>query len=148
LFSYYSKSIFSKIITNFWILLFCSSAYSAEVVLQSVSNIDNEEIHNAHDGNSFKLIKLDRGCKIEAHFYLSDQNQLSHYIFLKKDLQKVSRETFRYRYEKDFEGSLGHVTDTYLDSNINLNILDPDVKKDFNLYKALFPNQYLKLCEH
>ncbi|NHB58033.1 hypothetical protein G9F32_08360 [Acinetobacter sp. 194] len=124
------------------------SVYSAEVVLQSVSNIDNDEIHNAHDGNSFKLIKLDQGCKIESHFYLSDQNQLSHYTFMKKDLLKVTRKTFRYHYEKDFEGSLGHVTDIYLASSTNLNIHDPDVKKDFNRYKALFPNQYLKHCEH
>ena len=130
------------------LLLTHTSAHTAELVLQSLSNVDNEQIHNAHEGNSFKLIKIDQGCKIETHFYLSNQNQLSHYIFIQKDLLEVARETFRYHYQKGFEGSIGHVTDIYLDSKIRLDTQDPDVKKDFHRYKALFPNKDLKLCDH
>lgn len=129
------------------LLLMHTSAHTAELVLQSIDNLDNDEFHT-DEGNYFKLIKLDQGCKIETHFYLSNQNQLSHYLFIQKDLLEVTRETFRYHYEKDFEGSLDHVTDVYFDSKINLNIHDPDVRKDFNRYKALFPNKALTFCEH
>ncbi len=130
----------------FLIAIMSTIAQSSEVILQSIDNLENDEFHS-DEGNDFKLIKLDQGCKIEARFFISYANTLYQYFF-QNDLIKATQKTYRYQYQKDFEGSLGHVTDVYQHSSAILDIRDPDVKKDFIRYKALFPNHDLKLCEH
>ena len=139
-------SILSKFSTAVFILFFCSSVSSAEIVLQSIDHLDNDEFHT-DEGNYFKLIKLDQGCKIEARFFVSYENTMYQYYF-QNQLNKATEKTYRYHYQKDHELSLLHVTDVYQYSSAKLNIHDPDVKKDFIRYKALFPNRYLKLCRH
>lgn len=119
--------------------------HSSEVVLQSIDNLDNDEFHS-DEGNYVKLIKLDQGCKIEARFFISYGNTLYQYFF-QNDLIKATQKTYRYHYQKDHEFSLLHVTDIYQHSSAIFDIRDPDVKKDFIRYKALFPNQYLNSCE-
>lgn len=127
------------------IAMMSTIAQSSEVVLQSIDNLDNDEFHS-DEGNSFELIKLDQGCKIEVRFFISYENTLYQYFF-QNDLIKATQKTHRYHYQKDYELSLLHVTDVYQHSSAILDIHKPEVKKDFNRYKALFPNQYLKLCK-
>ncbi|NHC02942.1 hypothetical protein G9F31_04040 [Acinetobacter sp. 187] len=129
----------------FLIAIVSNIAQSSEVVLQSVDNLENDEFHS-DEGNSFELIKIDQGCKIEVRFFMSYENRLYQYFF-KNQLVKATEKTYRYHYQKDFEGSLGHVTDVYQHASAIFDIRDPNVKKDFIRYKALFPNQYLKRCE-
>ena len=140
-----TRSIFAKSITALLILLCCSAVYSAELVLQSIDNLDNDQFHT-DEGNSFKLIKLDQGCKIEARFFISYENTLYQYFFQNR-LDKANQKTYRYHYQKDHELSLLHVTDVYQHASTILDIHAPDVKKDFHRYKALFPNKDLKLCD-
>lgn len=127
------------------IAMMSTIAQSSEVVLQSIDNLDNDEFHS-DEGNSFELIKLDQGCKIEVRFFISYENTLYQYFF-RNDLIKATQKTYRYHYQKDHELSLLHVTDVYQHASAILDIHDPNVKKDFKRYKALFPNQYLKRCE-
>lgn len=125
---------------------FQTSAHAAEVVLQSIVNLDNDDIHT-DEGNLFKLIKLDQGCKIEARIFISYENTQSEYYFQNKELNKASVKTYRYHYQKDNELSLMHVTDVYQYASAKLDIQDNEVKQDFNQFKALFPSKDLKLCE-
>ncbi|MEG0483445.1 MAG: hypothetical protein RR575_10355 [Acinetobacter sp.] len=117
--------------------------FAKEKVLQSVENIEE---YMTHEGNYFKLIQLNQGCRIDAHFYLSDQNHLYHYFFNKDKLSKATSKIFKYHYKKGEEGSLLHVTDTYQDTSAVLKLDDLKVQQDFKKYKALFPTAYLKLC--
>ena len=128
------------------LLLMHTSAHTAELVLQSIDNLDNDEFHT-DEGNYFKLIKLDQGCKIEARFFISYENTLYQYFFQNR-LDKANQKTYRYHYQKDHELSLLHVTDVYQHSSAQYNIDDAKVKKDFNRYRALFPNKALTFCEH
>ena len=57
---------------------FSTQIFAKENLLQSVENIEE---YSSHDGNYFKLIQLDQGCRIDARFYLSNQNHLYHYFF-------------------------------------------------------------------
>lgn len=127
------------------LISFSDLIYAAEKTLQSIENLDDDELRT-DEGNEFKLIQLNTGCKIEARFFLSYQNILSSYIFQNHALKSATERVFRYQYEKDHEGSLMHVTHVYQYSSAHLNIQDAQVKKDFMRYKALFPTHYLTLC--
>lgn len=137
-------NIQSFIILNLFISLSIST-YASEVTLQSIDNLDAQEFRS-DEGNYFKLIKLSKGCKIEARFYVSFQNILSSCTFHKNTLKSATEKVYRYHYEKDHEGSLMHLTDIYQYSSAYLNIHAPEIKKDFKKYKALFPTHVIALC--
>lgn len=120
--------------------------FSKEITLGSISNLDHEAFRSS-EGNAFRLIKLNRGCKIEAQFYLSFENTLYSYVFNRNEFISGTEQTFRYRYQKDYEGSLPYVTDVYQYSSERYDLNDPirrvEIKKDFMRYKALFPQASL-----
>lgn len=120
------------------------TAHASEITLASIAHLDDDE-YRTDEGNEFRLMKIDQGCKLEARFFVSFENTLYSYIFKQSRLISGSEKTFRYDY--DNEGSLLHVNDVYQHSSAQYNINDVEVKKDFNLYKALFPNKDLKLCD-
>lgn len=123
--------------------------FSKEITLASISNLDHEAFKSS-EGNTFHLIKLNHGCKIEARFYLSFENTLYSYVFNRNGLISGTEKTFRYRYQKDHEGSLLHVTDVYQYSSVRYDLNDPirsvEIKKDFMRYKALFSQTSLSQC--
>jgi len=127
------------------ILLSCFTTplYAAETVLQSLENL--EEYHS-HEGNSFKLIKIEQGCRIEAFFFLSFEQKIYNYYFNTQTLYKATQKTLRFEYKKDQEGSLDAITKIYPYSSAVYSLTDPKMRKDFNEYKALFPTKYLNLC--
>lgn len=123
--------------------------FSKEVTLASISNLDHEEFRS-DEGNEFRLIKLNQGCKIEARFYVSFENTLYSYVFNQTGLISGTEKKFRYQYQKDHEGSLLHVTDVYQYSSARYDLSDPvrsaEIKKDFIRYKALFSQASLSQC--
>ena len=135
-----------KLILAMSLMLFNIHTFSAEKILQSIDNIEE---YRAHEGNNFQLIQTNHGCRIDAHFYLSNQNHLYHYFFNhnNQQLRKATVQIFKYHYQKGKEGSLLHVTDTYQDSNTVLNLDDPQVQQDFKNYKALFSTNALSQCK-
>lgn len=127
-------------------LCFCVSAtnvFASEKVLQSLSNVEE---YNTHDGNTFKLIKIEQGCRIEAHFFLSFEQKIYNYYFNTQTLYKATEKTLRYKYKKDLEGSLEAVTKIYPYSSAIYLLTDVEMRQDFNEYKALFPKAQLKKC--
>lgn len=127
-------------------LCFCVSAmnvFASEKVLQSLSNVEE---YNTHDGNTFKLIKIEQGCRIEAHFFLSFEQKIYNYYFNTQTLYKATEKTLRYEYKKDLEGSLEAVTKIYPYSSAIYLLTDVEMRQDFNEYKALFPKAQLKKC--
>lgn len=128
------------------LILFNAQTFAQEKILQSFENIEE---YPAHEGNSFTLIQLAQGCRIDAHFYLSNQNHLYHYFFKNNNqqLSKAALQTFKYHYKKGEEGSLMHVTDVYLDSNTVLKLDDPQVQQDFKSYKDLVSKNVLNQCK-
>lgn len=125
------------------LIVFNTQTFAKENILQSVENIEE---YSSHDGNCFKLVQLDRGCRIDARFYLSNQNHLYHYFFIYGKLYKASHKIFKYHYKKGEEGSLLHVTNIYQDASHVLKLEDPQVQQDFKNYKALFPTTDLNRC--
>ena len=84
-------------------LCFCVSAtnvFASEKVLQSLSNVEE---YNTHDGNTFKLIKIEQGCRIEAHFILSFEQKIYNYYFNTQTLYKATEKTLRYEYKKSVQ---------------------------------------------
>lgn len=128
------------------LMLFNAQTFAQEKILQSFENIEE---CLSYEGNSFALIQLNQGCRIDAHFYLSNQNHLYHYFFKNNNqqLSKVTLQIFKYHYKKGEEGSLMHVTDVYLDSNTVLKLDDPLIQQDFKNYKALFSKNVLNQCK-
>ncbi|WP_089605855.1 hypothetical protein [Acinetobacter piscicola] len=123
--------------------IFNTQISAKETLLQSIENIEE---YSSHDGNYFKLVQLDQGCRIDARFYLSNQNHLYHYFFTYGKLYKASHKIFKYHYKKGEKGSLLHVTDIYQDASHVLKLDDSQVQQDFKNYKALFPSTYLNRC--
>lgn len=124
--------------------------YAKDYVLQSINNLDKAEFRSS-EGNEFKLIKLNRGCRIEARYYLEMENRVFNYIFLhqppmKQKLLYATQKTFRYHYKDGEEGSLAAVTDVYQHSSEVYKVSDLDVQNEFKKYTALFPITYLKQC--
>ena len=137
-----------KIFRQLPILICCftiipTTIYAAEKVLQSLSNVEE---YNTHDGNTFKLIKIEQGCRIEAHFFLSFEQKIYNYYFNTQTLYKATEKTLRYEYKKDLEGSLDAVTKIYPYSSVIYPLTDVEMHQDFNEYKALFPKAQLKKC--
>lgn len=127
-------------------LVLCSfPIFAKEKVLQSIDNLDNEEVHT-DEGNYFKLIRIDQGCRIEAGFYLSYKHEIYNYYFNTQTIYKATRKTFKYHYRKDEEGSLGAVTGIYQDSSEVYALSNPDMLKRYQYFKSLFPNTSLKQC--
>ena len=127
-------------------LCFCvcaTNVFASEKVLQSLSNVEE---YNTHDGNTFKLIKIEQGCRIEAHFFLSIEQKIYNYYFNTQTLYKATEKTLRYKYKKDLEGSLEAVTKIYPYSSAIYLLTDVEMRQDFNEYKALFPKAQLKKC--
>lgn len=127
-------------------LCFCvcaTNVFASEKVLQSLSNVEE---YNTHDGNTFKLIKIEQGCRIEAHFFLSFEQKIYNYYFNTQTLYKATEKTLRYEYKKDLEGSLEAVTKIYPYSSAIYLLTDVEMRQDFNEYKALFPKAQLKKC--
>jgi len=127
-----------------------SPAYAKAYVLQSINNLDEAEFRSS-EGNEFKLIKLNRGCRIEARYYLEMENRVFNYTFLhqppmKQKLLHATQKTFRYHYKDGEEGSLAAVTDVYQHSSEVYKVSDLDVQNEFKKYTALFPIAYLKQC--
>lgn len=71
------------------LISFSDLIYAAEKTLQSIENLDDDELRT-DEGNEFKLIQLNTGCKIEARFFLSYQNILSSYIFQNNALKLIT----------------------------------------------------------
>ncbi|RZG78116.1 hypothetical protein EXE09_00690 [Acinetobacter sp. WCHAc060025] len=129
-------------------LCFCVSAtnvFASEKVLQSIDNLDNEDVHT-DEGNYFKLIRIEQGCRIEAKLYLSNQQHIYNYYFNNQTLYKATRKTFQYRYKKGEEGSLGAVTGIYQSSSEVYPLTDAEMLKRYKYFKSLFPSTYLKQC--
>ncbi|ATZ65282.1 hypothetical protein [Acinetobacter bereziniae] len=127
---------------------FILSAYSAhakDLVLQSIQNLDEAEFRSS-EGNYFRLIQLNRGCRIEARYYLEMENLLFSYKFIDQKLLHASRKTFRYHYKEGQEGSLMAVTGVYQHSSETYKLDDLKVQSEFKKYQALFPTRYLKQC--
>ena len=122
---------------------FSTQTFAKENLLHPVENIEE---YSSHDGNYFKLIQLDQGCRIDARFYLSNQNHLYHYFFSYGKLYKATHKIFKYHYKKGEEGSLLHVINIDLSTSLVLKLDDPQVQQDFKNYKALFPTIYLNRC--
>ena len=120
-----------------------TTTYATEKVLQSLENL--EEYHT-HEGNSFKLIKIEQGCRIEAFFFLSFEQKIYNYYFNTQILYKATEKTLRFEYKKDQEGSLDAITKIYPYSSAVYPLTDPKMRQDFNEYKSLFPTKYLKQC--
>ena len=135
----------NKILSLFLLsLLTCSIELRAQdKLLQSVENI--EEYHT-HEGNSFKLIKIEQGCRIEAFFFLSFEQKIYNYYFNTQTLYKATEQTLRFEYKKDMEGSVDGITKIYPYSSAVYPLTDPEMQKDFKEYKALFPTAELKKC--
>ena len=130
------------------ILLSCfavipTTVNATEKVLQSLENL--EEYHS-HEGNSFKLIKIEQGCRIEAFFFLSFEQKIYNYYFNTQTLYKATEKTMRFEYKKDLEGSIDAITKIYPHSSAVYQLTDQIMRQDFKEYKALFPTKYLKLC--
>lgn len=109
--------------------------YAKDYVLQSINNLDEAEFRSS-EGNEFKLIKLNRGCRIEARYYLEMENRVFNYIFLhqpplKQKLLYATQKTFRYHYKDGEEGSLAAVTDVYQHSSEVYKVSDLDVQNEF-----------------
>lgn len=69
------------------LIVFNTQTFAKENILQSVENIEE---YSSHDGNYFKLVQLDRGCRIDARFYLSNQNHLYHYyLFMESCIKQA-----------------------------------------------------------
>ncbi len=139
-----------KIFKQLPILISCiavtpTTIYAAEKVLQSIDNLDNEEVHT-DEGNYFKLIRIEQGCRIEAKFYLSNQQHIYNYYFNNQTLYKATRKTFQYRYKTGEEGSLAAVTGIYQSSSKVYSLTDTEMLKRYKYFKSLFPNIYLKQC--
>lgn len=137
-----------KIFRQLTILIFCfctisTTVNAAEQILQSLSNVEE---YNTHEGNTFKLIKIEQGCRIEAHFFLSFEQKIYNYYFNTQTLYKATEKTLRYEYKKDLEGSLEAVTKIYPYSSAVYSLKDSEMQQDFNEYKALFPRTQLKKC--
>ena len=127
-----------------------SPVYAKAYVLQSINNLDEAEFRSS-EGNEFKLIKLNRGCRIQARYYLEMENRVFNYTFLhqppmKQKLLHATQKTFRYHYKEGEEGSLAAVTDVYQHSCEVYKVSDLDVQNEFKKYTALFPIAYLKQC--
>ncbi|AXY61272.1 hypothetical protein [Acinetobacter sp. WCHAc010052] len=130
------------------ILIFCfctisTTVSAAEKILQSLSNLEE---YQTHEGNTFKLIKIEQGCRIEAHFFLSFEQKIYNYYFNTQTLYKATEKTLRYEYKKDLEGSLDAVTKIHPYSSAIYPLTDVEMRQDFNEYKALFPKAQLKKC--
>ena len=138
---------FNHSLILFFSLFFTCLAHSEphETTIASISNLDDEEFRS-DEGNYFKLIKTNIGCKLEAHFFVSFENILYTYLFNRTGLISGAEKTFRYHYQKDYEGSLLHVTDVYQYSSARYDINQPDVKKNFTRYKALFSKPSIEQC--
>ncbi|AXY55624.1 hypothetical protein CDG60_02835 [Acinetobacter chinensis] len=137
-----------KIFRQLTILIFCfctisTTVSAAEKILQSLSNLEE---YQTHEGNTFKLIKIEQGCRIEAHFFLSFEQKICNYYFNTQTLYKATEKTLRYEYKKDLEGSLDAVTKIYPASSAVYSLKDSEMQQDFNEYKALFPKAQLKKC--
>jgi len=131
---------------SLFLIFFCSfttQIYAKNKILQSLSNVEK---YYAHEGNTFKLIKIEQGCRIEAHFFLSFEQKIYHYYFNTQNLYKATEKTLRYKYKKDLEGSLDAVTEIYSHSSTIYPLTDLKMQKDFKEYKALFPIRYLQQC--
>ena len=122
---------------------FNSKVFAIEKILQSLSNVEE---YQTHEGNTFKLIKIEQGCRIEAHFFLSFEQKIYNYYFNTQTLYKATEKTLRYEYKKDLEGSLDAVTKIYPASSVIYPLTDVEMHQDFNEYKALFPKAQLKKC--
>lgn len=127
-----------------------SPVYAKAYVLQSMNNVDEAEFRSS-EGNEFKLIKLNRGCRIQARYYLEMENRVFNYTFLhqpsmKQKLLHATQKTFRYHYKNGEEGSLAAVTDIYQHSSEVYKVSDLEVQNEFKKYSALFPITYLKQC--
>ncbi len=127
-----------------------SPVYAKVYVLQSINNLDAAEFRRS-EGNEFKLIKLNRGWRIQARHYLEMENRVFNYTFLhqppmKQKLLHATQKTFRYHYRDGEEGSLAAVTDVYQHSSEVYKVSDLDVQNEFKKYTALFPIAYLKQC--
>ena len=116
---------------------------AGEKLLQSLEKL--EEYHS-HEGNSFKLIKIEQGCRIEAFFFLSFEQKIYNYYFNTQTLYKATEKTMRFEYKKDLEGSIDAITKIYPHSSAVYQLTDQTMRQDFKEYKALFPTKYLKLC--
>ena len=130
------------------ILLSCfmvipTNVSAGEKLLQSLEKL--EEYHS-HEGNSFKLIKIEQGCRIEAFFFLSFEQKIYNYYFNTQTLYKATEKTMRFEYKKDLEGSIDAITKIYPHSSAVYQLTDQTMRQDFKEYKALFPTKYLKLC--
>ena len=123
--------------------------FCKEVTLASIANLDHDEFRT-DEGNEFRLIQLNQGCKIEARFYVSFENTLYSYIFNQSHLISGTEKKFRCHYQKDHEGSLLQVADVYQYSSARYDLNDPvksvEIKKDFMHYKALFSQAVLSQC--
>ncbi|MFW2095118.1 hypothetical protein ACG9ZL_02615 [Acinetobacter sp. ULE_I057] len=127
-----------------------SPVYAKAYVLQSMNNMDEAEFRSS-EGNEFKLIKLNRGCRIQARYYLEMENRVFNYTFLhqpsmKQKLLHATQKTFRYHYKNGEEGSLAAVTDIYQHSSEVYKVSDLEVQNEFKKYSALFPITYLNQC--
>lgn len=135
-----NKILYSFILS---LLMYSIELHAQEKILQSVENIEE---YQSHEGNSFKLIKIEQGCRIEAFFFLSFEQKIYNYYFNTQTLYKATEKTMRFEYKKDQEGSLDAITKIYPYSSVVYPLTDPEMRKDFNEYKALFPTKYLKQC--
>jgi len=127
-----------------------SPVYAKAYVLQSMNNVDEAGFRSS-EGNEFKLIKLNRGCRIQARYYLEMENRVFNYTFLhqpsmKQKLLHATQKTFRYHYKNGEEGSLAAVTDIYQHSSEVYKVSDLEVQNEFKKYSALFPTTYLRQC--
>ncbi|MCX5468330.1 hypothetical protein [Acinetobacter nematophilus] len=140
------KSIYKSLILFFifWISSL-NQIIAKDHVLQSIQNLDEAGFRSS-EGNYFKLIKLDQGCRIEARYYLEMENQLFSYKFIDQRLLHASRKTFRYHYKEGQEGSLMAVTGVYQYSSETYGLPDLKVQNEFRKHQALFPTHDLKQC--
>lgn len=137
-------SITKKICFMIGLTLLCPIQHATELVLQSVENV--EEYKN-HEGNYFKLIKIEQGCRIEVGFYNLLNQEFKIYIFKNNELISAKSKTYNYLYEKDYELSLDHVTDVIHYSTEYYNVKNNLVEQSLKEYKALFPTAYLNQCK-
>lgn len=114
------------------------------ITLQSIANI---ELFQSPEGNTIKLINLGETCQFEGIFYYETGKTVEHYWFKGKALIKAQRQDYHYTLGGLANLQNNHGKFDHIPANkLALKIHDPQIQRQFQVYRSLFANSVLQQC--